>query len=126
MVDKKNKTENGMKIGEKPVVTHGRSYVATVVSDKMRSTVTVAWKRRVHIPKYERYMVKTSKVKAHNPESIDAKEGDLVRIMQCRPISKTKNFVVVEIVDGATADLKESEESTTKKTTKKKSAPKKQ
>ncbi|MFW6230494.1 MAG: 30S ribosomal protein S17 [Nanoarchaeota archaeon] len=78
------------------VRTHGRSFVGTVISDKMNATVTVEWKWRVYIPKYERYMVKTSKVKAHNPDAIDAKEGDTVRIVQCRPISKTKHFIVTE------------------------------
>lgn len=74
----------------------GRSLVGTVVSDKMNKTVTVQWNRRIYVPKYERFMVKTSKVKAHNPPELDVKEGDIVRIMQCKPISKLKHFVVVE------------------------------
>lgn len=77
---------------------HGREFVGTVVSDKMRNTVTVSWTRRLFVPKYERYKKKVTKVKAHNPESIDAKEGDKVRIAECRPLSKTKNFVVVEVL----------------------------
>lgn len=80
----------------KDVNAHGRSFVGTVVSDKMAGTVVVAWKRRIYVPKFERYAVKTSKVKVHNPDSISAKEGDVVKIVQCRPISKTKNFIVVE------------------------------
>jgi small subunit ribosomal protein S17 len=77
---------------------HGREFVGVVTSDKMSRTVTVAWDRRQFIPKYERYEKKLSKVKAHNPESINAKEGDKVRIKECRPLSKTKNFVVIEIL----------------------------
>lgn len=77
---------------------HGRSIVGVVISDKMNKTVSLEWKRRIYIPKYERYMIKTSKIKAHNPAEIDAKEGDTVRVMQCRPISKLKHFVVVEKV----------------------------
>jgi small subunit ribosomal protein S17 len=42
--------------------------------------------------------MRRTRVKAHNPESIDAKEGDTVRIAETRPLSKTKNFVVIEIV----------------------------
>ena len=77
---------------------HGRTYVGKVVSAKMSKSVVVSWDRRVHIPKYERYMVKTSKVQAHSPECLGAKEGDTVKIIQCRPLSKLKSFVVIEIV----------------------------
>jgi small subunit ribosomal protein S17 len=55
---------------------HGRQFVGDVTSDKMSKTVTVSWERRSFIPKYERYEKKISKVKAHNPECINAKEGD--------------------------------------------------
>ncbi len=68
------------------------------MSDKAQRTVTVEWNRRVYVPKYERYQKKRSKVKAHNPEEIDAKEGDEVIIKECRPISKTKKFIVVEVI----------------------------
>jgi small subunit ribosomal protein S17 len=54
--------------------------------------------RRVYVPKYERYLNRRSKVKAHNPVEISAKEGDTVIIKECRPISKTKKFVVVEVI----------------------------
>lgn len=74
----------------------GRQFYGVVISAKMHSTATVEWVRTVHIPKYERYEKKRSKVKAHNPKCINAAEGDLVRIAECRPLSKTKNFVIVE------------------------------
>lgn len=79
---------------------HGREFVGTVVSDKMHHTVSVSWERRVFVPKYERYLKKLSKVQAHNPECINAKEGDKVRIVECRPLSKLKNFVVLEVIKG--------------------------
>ena len=88
------------------VRTHGRSYVGRVLSNKMNATVIVTWERKIHVPKFERYMVRTSKVVAHNPDSISAKEGDIVRIKQCRPLSKTKNFIVIEKL-GAADDLME-------------------
>ena len=75
---------------------HGRSFVGTVISARMQKTATVEWERRVDLPKFERYMTKRTRVKAHNPESIRAEEGDLVRIRECRPLSKTKNFMIVE------------------------------
>jgi len=51
-----------------------------------------------YVPKYERYLKKRSKMHAHNPLCIDAKPGDVVTIAECRPISKTKSFVIVEKV----------------------------
>jgi small subunit ribosomal protein S17 len=78
--------------------TRGRTFKGTVVSSKAQKTVTVEWMRRVYVPKYERYHLKRSKVKAHNPVEMGAKEGDFVVIKECRPLSKTKNFVVVEVI----------------------------
>ncbi|MDD5417953.1 MAG: 30S ribosomal protein S17 [Candidatus Nanoarchaeia archaeon] len=77
----------------------GRSFVGTVKSAKMEKTVVIEWKRQVYISKYERYLEKKSHVSAHNPKCINAKEGDTVRIIECRPLSKTKKFVVVEVVE---------------------------
>ncbi len=51
-----------------------------------------------YVPKYERYLKKRSKMHAHNPPCINAKPGDFVTIVECRPLSKTKNFVIVEKV----------------------------
>ncbi|OYT35374.1 30S ribosomal protein S17 [Archaeoglobales archaeon ex4484_92] len=51
------------------------------------------------VPKYERYMKKRSKLHAHNPSCINAKPGDFVTIAECRPISKTKSFVIVEVIE---------------------------
>jgi len=74
----------------------GRQFSGVVVSSKMHSTATVEWERVEHIPKYERYEKKRSKIKVHNPKCINATEGDLVRVSECRPLSKTKNFVIIE------------------------------
>jgi len=76
--------------------TRGRTFVGKVISDKMPKTVNVEWGRRSYLYKYERYQTKRSRVKAHNPENIKAKVGDMVRIAECRPISKTKKFIVIE------------------------------
>jgi len=98
-------TKEPAKLGEdKKCPFHGnlsvkkKSFVGVVVSDKMQRTVTVEWERRSYIQKYERYIKKKTKVHAHNPISINAKEGDTVRIFQTRPIAKTVNFVVTEII----------------------------
>ena len=82
----------------KPISIRGKSFTGKVVSDKMHRTVVVEWEQRVLIPKFERYEKSRSRVSAHNPEEINAKEGDVVRIQETRPISKTKNFIVVEVL----------------------------
>jgi small subunit ribosomal protein S17 len=78
---------------------HGRVFEGTVVSDKMQLTVTVQWPRQRYVPKYERYFKTRSKIKAHNSPCVAAKAGDKVRIAECRPISKTVNFVVMEVLN---------------------------
>lgn len=80
------------------IKTRGRTFIGEVISAKAQKTVTVQWMRRIYIPKYERYYQKRTKVKAHNPTELSAKEGDKVVIKECRPISKTKKFVVVEVL----------------------------
>ena len=81
------------------VSLRGMEFVGTVTSAKATRTVSVSWDRRVFVKKYERYEKRRSKVAAHNPPGIDAQEGDLVRIKECRPLSKTKHFVVTEIIE---------------------------
>ena len=82
---------------------HGKEFVGLVISDKANKTVTVEWERRRLIPKYERYEKRYSRVYAHNPVAINARMGDTVRVQETRPLSKTKNFVVVEITKRADA-----------------------
>ena len=77
----------------------GRVFKGTVVSSKVRKSVTVTWDYLNYLPKYERYMRKRTRISAHNPECIAAKEGETVVIAECRPISKSKKFVVVQKVE---------------------------
>jgi small subunit ribosomal protein S17 len=83
---------------EQKISTRKRTFTGKVIRDKMSKTVTVEWEGQRYIPKYERYQKTRTRVKAHNPESINAKEGDVVKITETRPLSKTKNFIVTEIV----------------------------
>jgi small subunit ribosomal protein S17 len=78
--------------------TRGRTFTAVVVEARMQDTATVEWPRRKYVSKFERYMTARTRVKAHNPSTIDAKKGDIVKIMECKPISKTKHFVIIEKV----------------------------
>ena len=78
----------------------GRIFEGVVVSDRAKKTVIVQWEYYHYVPKYERYERRKTKVAAHNPLCIDAKKGDIVKIAECRPISKTKSFVVIEKMEG--------------------------
>ncbi len=69
-----------------------------VVKAKMNKTVVVERRYPFFLKKYERYEIRRSKIFAHNPPCINAKEGDYVRIAECRPLSKAKSFVVIEII----------------------------
>ena len=78
------------------VSTRGREFMGTVIEAKMHKTVSVEWPRTRYVQKFERYESLRSRVKAHNPECINAEKGDIVRIRECRPLSKTKTFAVIE------------------------------
>ena len=68
-----------------------------VVSDKMDKTVTVLVERNVKHALYGKYIRRSTKLHAHDAENT-AKEGDIVRLVEVAPISKTKNWRVVEIL----------------------------
>ena len=74
----------------------GRTFTGIIIKRDVHKTATVEWSRIIKIPKYERYEKKRTKVRVHNPSCIDAKIGDNVKIIECRPLSKTKNFVIIE------------------------------
>ncbi len=71
-----------------------------VVSDKMNKSITVMIERKVRHPIYGKYVRKRTKLHVHD-ENNECKEGDLVAIMECRPISKTKAWRLVEILERA-------------------------
>jgi small subunit ribosomal protein S17 len=82
--------------GRLPV--RGKILEGIVVSAKAQRTAIVEREYFHYIPKYERYERRHSRIAAHNPDCIAAKEGDRVKIAECRPLSKTKHFVVIEKV----------------------------
>ncbi|MCF8001102.1 MAG: 30S ribosomal protein S17 [Halanaerobiales bacterium] len=71
-----------------------------VTSDKMDKTVTVAVERKTQHPMYKRVIRKTKKFKAHDEENV-CNEGDKVRIIETRPISKEKRWRVLDIITKA-------------------------
>lgn len=77
----------------------GRILDGTVVGAKMDKTVIVERDYQFYLPKYKRYERRRSHIPAHNPPCLDVKEGEVVKVAECRPISKTVSFVVVERVE---------------------------
>ncbi len=74
--------------------------IGIVVSDKMDKSIVVAEKRKVKHPIYGKFVNKTTKFHAHD-EKNDCHVGDVVRIMETRPLSKTKCWRVVEVIERA-------------------------
>ena len=79
-----------------------RTLIGRVVSDKMEKTVTVLVERRVKHPIYDKIIVRSKKYHAHS-ETNEAKQGDLVEIQECRPISKSKSWTVSKLLEKAVA-----------------------
>ena len=82
--------------GQLPV--RGKIIQGNVVSSRAQKTAVIEKTYFHYIQKFERYERRHSRISAYNPVCISAKEGDVVRIAECRPISKTKHFVVIEKV----------------------------
>ncbi len=75
---------------------HGRHFAGVIKSARMRRTANIVIEKTRFIRKYERYERRLSSIKVHNPECISAKEGDKVEVFECRPLSKTKHFVITK------------------------------
>jgi len=71
-----------------------------VVSDKMDKSITVLIERKVRHPLYGKQIRRSTKIKAHDENNV-CKEGDVVRIIETRPISKTKSWKLVDVVETA-------------------------
>ena len=77
-----------------------RTLQGLVVSDKMDKSITVEIERRVKHPLYGKFVRKTTKVHAHD-ENNDCQIGDVVIVEQCRPVSKTKKWRYVKLIERA-------------------------
>ena len=77
-----------------------RTLSGRVVSSAMDKTITVLIERRVKHPLYAKFMTRSTKIHAHD-ESNSCGQGDLVRVEQCRPLSKSKSWRLLEIVEKA-------------------------
>jgi small subunit ribosomal protein S17 len=87
---------------EKSSESRGRKseFIGEVVSDKMDKTISVLVYRQIRHAKYGKYLRKSSIMKAHDEKNV-AKEGDKVRICESRPLSKTKRFRLVEVLESS-------------------------
>ena len=83
-------------------VKNQRKLVGRVVSDKMQKTVTVRVERRVRDPMMGKIITRSKKYHAHT-ETNEFKEGDLVEIAECRPLSRTKAWRVTRLVEKSKA-----------------------
>jgi small subunit ribosomal protein S17 len=77
-----------------------RTLLGRVVSDKMDKTITVLIERQVKHPLYGKFIKRSTKVHAHD-ENNECRVGDVVRVVESRPLSKTKTWQLVEIVEKA-------------------------
>ncbi|GEM_PF-62581 len=93
----------------------GRVFNGVVKSAKSHNTVIVEWGYHKFVRKYERYARRKSRVTAYNPPCIHAREGNIVTIAECRPLSKTKKFVVVGKEEKRILDIRGEEQVILKK-----------
>ena len=77
-----------------------RTVTGRVVSDKMDKTITVLVERRERHPLYGKYIRRSTKLHAHD-ENNECGEGDLVAVIETRPMSRTKRFKLVEVIETA-------------------------
>ena len=82
-----------------------------VIKKDINRSATIEWSKSSYVQKYERYEIKRSRMRVHNPACIDANLGQEVLVARTRPLSKEKNHVIIQII--------EIEEKTQKKTNKK-------
>ena len=78
------------------LAVRGRLLEGVVVRDNMKGTVIIKRDYYHYVSKYQRYERRHSRIAVHSPPCIDAKKGDHVRIMECRPLSKSVSFVIIE------------------------------
>jgi small subunit ribosomal protein S17 len=77
-----------------------RTVQGRVVSNKMEKSITVAVERKVKHPIYGKFIKRTTKLHAHD-ETNQCNEGDVVTLRECRPLSKSKNWTLVEVITKA-------------------------
>lgn len=80
------------------IFVKNETFTGKVYKKDINHTATIEWNRTVFIPKYERYEIKRSRMRVHNPPCLDANIGDVVLAAKTRPLSKTKHHVIIKII----------------------------
>jgi small subunit ribosomal protein S17 len=78
------------------ITLRGKMFTGVVLARDTHRSATVEWTYTIFIPKFERSETRRTKIHVHNPPCIDAEIGDIVKIAETKPLSKTKNFVIIE------------------------------
>ena len=84
-------------LGKRSLPVRGQVLEGVVVSNKAERTISVERSYYKFIRKYERYEKRKSKINVHKPDCLDVNVGYSVKVAECRPLSKTKHFVLVEV-----------------------------
>jgi|SRR3989344_5771977 len=79
------------------LVVRGRLIIGNVIRMNAQKTAVIETDRLFYIPKYERYEKRSTRIKAHISPCMNVQLGNKVKVVECRPISKTKNFVIVGV-----------------------------
>ena len=87
-----------MKQKNNKLKTHGRTFTGIVISEVFHQTTTIEFPRRIYNAKYERFQKRRTRIKVHVPEDSKVNKGDTIKVIETRPISKTKNFLAVEVI----------------------------
>lgn len=96
------KKKNEVKCNDKKCPLHGnvklrgRTLKGIVIATDAYRSATIRNEKKFYVKKYERYEKRRNRLRVHNPACIKAKKGDNVIIKECRPLSKTKHFIIVE------------------------------
>jgi small subunit ribosomal protein S17 len=88
--------ELSKELADSGIKIRGRIFIGKVVSKDAHKSARIELTRIKPVRKYERFEHRTSKFSVHNPVCLDCNVGDTVKVVECRPISKTKKFVIVE------------------------------
>lgn len=82
------------------MATNVRTQQGRVISDKMDKSIVVAIERRVKHPLYGKFIKRTTKLHVHD-ENNESGVGDIIEIKECRPLSKTKSWILIRVVEKA-------------------------
>ncbi len=78
---------------------HGRIFKGIITKIDLNKTATIEFTHFYYLPKYERYEKRITRIKAHNPACLNTKVNNEVMLAETKKLSKTKNFVIIEVIE---------------------------